>query len=158
MTREELLQLHDELSFRAKEIMKAKSNDYAFGSDLFANFRGSMFINIPVELGILMRSMDKFKRIETFVRSGNLQVKNESVEDAILDVINYMILLAGIITENKQKESILLLNKMQLKKIDNIFKCGRCGEGFINNEAVYIDKEIGYVHSNEYCRSKQDNL
>jgi hypothetical protein len=105
MTKEDLLKLHDDLTSKAKEIMVAKNNDYAFGNDPFANFRGSMFIGIPEELGIILRSMDKFKRIETFVRDGKLAVKNEGVEDAILDVINYMILLAGIIKEKHIEES-----------------------------------------------------
>lgn len=47
--------------------------------------------------------MDKFKRIETFVRNGTLQVKNESVNDAIEDSINYLILLKGIISEKAEK-------------------------------------------------------
>jgi hypothetical protein len=105
MTKEELIKLHETLSIASREIMIMKNNDYASatGNDPFANFRGSSFLGVEPEIGILMRSMDKFKRIETFVRTNNLEVKSESVQDAILDVINYMILLAGII---KDKERI----------------------------------------------------
>ena len=97
MTRDELLDLFDRTMCECKEIMYAKNQDYAHGDDPFANFMACEILGVPAEIGILMRSMDKFKRIESFVKNGELQVKAESVEDAIQDVINYMVLLRGII-------------------------------------------------------------
>ena len=82
--------------------MEAKNQDYAGdGSDPFANFRACEIFGVPAEIGILTRSIDKFKRIESFVNTGTLAVKSESVDDAIEDVINYMILLKGIIKERQ---------------------------------------------------------
>jgi len=64
----ELLKLHKSTCQSAFETMKVKNHDYTSGSnDPFANFRGSLFIGIQPELVILMRCMDKFKRIQTFV-------------------------------------------------------------------------------------------
>lgn len=99
---EDLLKLHKETCSKALATMRVKNHDYTSGSnDPFANFRGSLFIGIEPELGILMRCMDKFKRIQTFVEKKELKVKDESVMDAIEDTINYMILLKGIIKEKQ---------------------------------------------------------
>lgn len=84
--------------------MEAKNHDYAGGSDdCFANFRSALFLDVQPEIGLLMRCLDKFKRIEAFVKTGTLKVKNESVNDAIEDVINYMILLKGLIEERNER-------------------------------------------------------
>lgn len=100
MKAEELFKLHKETCAKALIIMKQKNHDYTSGShDPFANFRESLFLGIEPEIGLLLRVMDKFKRIKTFVREGKLKVKDESVEDAIDDTINYMILLKGLVME-----------------------------------------------------------
>lgn len=51
-----------------------------------------------------MRIMDKFMRIRTFVQVGTLLVKGESVDDAIEDSINYLILAKGMVIERQQKQ------------------------------------------------------
>ena len=48
-------------------------------------------------MGILLRVQDKLKRIESFVRNGNLSVTEESWMDSCEDVINYMVLIAAIL-------------------------------------------------------------
>lgn len=107
MTREDLLQLHKDTCSKAFGIMEAKNHDYTGGSpDPFANFRATEMLGIPAELGILARCLDKFQRIKSFVVKGELKVKGESVDDAIEDVINYMVLLKGVIKE-RQTEPIV---------------------------------------------------
>lgn len=102
MTRDELLTLHDKLCGDAKSIMEAKNKDYTGGTaDPFANFRASEVLGVPAQLGILIRCIDKFQRIRSFVVNGELAVKNEPVDDAIRDVINYMVLLGGMIQEKR---------------------------------------------------------
>lgn len=106
MNREELLQLHETTCQAARTIMSAKNQDYAGGKDdPFGNFRGAVFLGVAPEIGLLMRCMDKFKRIEAFVNTGTLAVKDEPVDDAIRDVINYMILLAGLVSERRAQQS-----------------------------------------------------
>lgn len=108
MNRQELLDLHGTTCNKAFSMLEAKNHDYTGGNegdDPFANFRASETLGIPAEIGILIRSMDKFKRIQTFVNKGTLAVKGESVDDAIEDVINYMVLLKGIIKERVDGES-----------------------------------------------------
>lgn len=48
-----------------------------------------------------MRVMVKLRRIATFVNTGTLAVKTESVDDAILDVLNYMVVLAGLVEDRR---------------------------------------------------------
>ena len=100
MTSTDLIALHKETCDKARSIMESKNHDYTDGSvDPFANFRTSEILGIPAELGVLVRVLDKMKRIQTFVNKGTLAVKNESVNDAIEDAINYFILLKGIIAD-----------------------------------------------------------
>jgi hypothetical protein len=80
--------------------MQAKNEDYSGATaDPFANFRASTVFGIEPETGILLRTMDKLKRIQSFISKGELSVKGEPVDDAIRDVINYMVLLKGMIVE-----------------------------------------------------------
>ncbi len=106
MTTDDLLAIHQKMCDRGREIMRAKNHDYTGGtSDSFSNFRASEILGIPAELGILVRVLDKLKRIQTFVNQGTLLVKGESVDDAIVDVINYMILLKGLIESKGESKS-----------------------------------------------------
>ena len=81
--------------------MKVKSQDYASGDDPFLNFRASELFGVDPVLGILLRVLDKLQRVRTFAVTGNLSVKTEPVDDAIEDVINYMILIKGLSKEEK---------------------------------------------------------
>lgn len=100
MTIEQLLQLHDETAKQCRAIMQKKNADYTGGStDPFANFRVSEVMGVPAETGILLRVMDKMQRIKSFIIKGELLVDNESAEDACDDIINYMILLKGMMRD-----------------------------------------------------------
>jgi hypothetical protein len=97
---------HDKLSQKAREIMMIKNHDYTSGSgDPYANFRGSTQLGISNIRGILLRVQDKMMRIRTFDEKGELKVKDEGVEDAVMDVINYMVLISGLIKEMSDAES-----------------------------------------------------
>jgi len=105
MTKEELFALHEEICRRALVIMQHKSADYASSSDPFANFkRGEILGFSTAEEGLMLRVVDKISRISTFLKKGKLSVSNESVEDSILDVINYMILLHGMLADKEGRK------------------------------------------------------
>lgn len=87
--REKLLKLHQELTKKAHELMVVKNHDYAASDDPFRNFRTFG------ELGILVRLSDKIARLHSFVENGTLAVKDESVLDTCLDIINYSVLFYG---------------------------------------------------------------
>lgn len=102
MTIEDLAILHEDLCREAKETMIKKNHDYTCGSsDPFANFRASEILGIPPEQSILVRVLDKMERLNTAAVKKKLHVA-ESVQDSIQDIINYMVLLAGLF---KEKES-----------------------------------------------------
>jgi hypothetical protein len=70
------------------ELTTKKNNDYASDLDPFANFRTFG------ELGILVRASDKFARLRTALYDRKeMAVSEESVEDTILDLATYAILL-----------------------------------------------------------------
>ncbi len=106
MNREQLLKHHDVVCKQAKELMKAKNHDYAgnSGETPFANFERCEAMGVcTTEQGFLVRVIDKVSRLSTFIEAGKLKVENESYSDAVVDIINYMILFSGFISD-KDKE------------------------------------------------------
>jgi hypothetical protein len=106
MTRPELLKLHEELCNKARAIMVRKNHDYSGekGDDPFANFRRceAMGICTPLQ-GALVRLTDKFSRLSTYASAGKLMVEDETVDDTILDLINYAVLCQGMIMDAREK-------------------------------------------------------
>lgn len=108
MNREELLKHHDKLTATAKEIMKQKNHDYAGekGDSPFANFQRTELMGVcSTEQGFLVRVIDKVSRLSTFVSAGELKVDNEGYEDAVLDIINYMILFSAFVEDKNEKNT-----------------------------------------------------
>jgi hypothetical protein len=89
--RDRLLRLHDELCSEAKRIMRKKNADYGRDTDPWFNFRRHG------PKGILVRIDDKLCRMDNFVETGTLEA--ESLRDAILDNLNYHILLYGMLRD-----------------------------------------------------------
>jgi len=117
MNREEYLKFHKECCEKMTSITTAKNKDYAGfddSSNAFGNFTVVENCGIAsAEQGFLTRMMDKISRINTFVKRGVLNVKDESVEDTLLDLANYAILMAGYIRDKrdkKDKSSLLCCN------------------------------------------------
>ena len=103
MTREELFALHDQLTSTAKALMARKNADYGANEDPFANFRMSALLHIQPEFGVLLRMQDKMARLISFLEKGELQVKEEGWEDACIDILNYTVILCGLLKEHTNK-------------------------------------------------------
>jgi hypothetical protein len=106
MTRDDLLQYHENICLTAKELMNLKNRDYAGNDGLepFANFTRVESMGIcSTEQGFMTRITDKLSRLSSFLDSGKMNVKDESFNDTIVDVINYMVLLSAYV---KEKENI----------------------------------------------------
>jgi hypothetical protein len=105
MNKEEYLKFHEHCCTRMIDITKKKNHDYAGeGTDPFKNFRQVEHLGVcSVEQGFLTRMSDKMSRITTFVQKGILQVSDESVDDTILDLSNYCILMLGYIESKREK-------------------------------------------------------
>lgn len=106
MTRDELIVMHKELCNSALELLKKKNADYAGNDGLepFANFTRVEAMGIcKTEAGFMVRLTDKMSRLSSFLKSGKMQVTDESFNDTCIDVINYMVLLSAYISTKNKK-------------------------------------------------------
>jgi len=104
MTRDELLQTHTQLCTKAQELMRKKNADYAGrgGTEPFANFTRTEAMGIcSTERGMLVRMTDKMSRLSSFMESGEFKVKDESLQDTVLDMINYSVLLYAYLQDKQ---------------------------------------------------------
>ena len=100
MNQNELFEFHQRMGEKALAICKKKNNDYTSaargGSYPFANFSRVEAMGIMTTVpGFLGRMTDKLSRLSTYADLGRLEVGDETVEDTLLDMINYSILLAA---------------------------------------------------------------
>lgn len=95
-----LIITHHETCKTCLDILQKKNADYCGGSgDPYANFRISSSFGVHPAMGIVLRITDKLQRIRAFATNGTLAVKEESVFDACNDIVNYAILLKGMLGE-----------------------------------------------------------
>ena len=79
------------------DTAKKKNHDYGAGiKDPYANFRNSTVAGVSVERGILVRMIDKVSRISTLIDKES-QVKDESIQDTLMYLINYTAILKSYI-------------------------------------------------------------
>ena len=79
-----------------KNIHDAKNNDY-----------GNSFSKLFEEFGItssLIRLSDKLKRLKTLANGKKQEVKDESIEDTLLDLANYAVMTIVELKNNKKKD------------------------------------------------------
>ena len=70
-------------------IYAKKSHDYGTGNDPLANFRGSTGWGVDPWVGALIRVQDKMYRLQR--AADGVELRNESVEDSLLDGAAYFI-------------------------------------------------------------------
>lgn len=83
-----------ELLEEMRALSEKKSHDYG-GADPISNLREFGWE------GVVVRLSDKYHRLANFVKQGELQVKNESIKDTLMDNANYS-LLALILLEEEE--------------------------------------------------------
>lgn len=142
ITRDELQKLHVRLSETARQIMAGKNLDYAKDTDPLRNFR--MF----EEFGIVVRLSDKVARLRTFCERGVLDVKDESVEDTLVDVINYAVLFAAYLQDRKPPTPA---NVVKFPVNEPIDYARYCGEPGCNNLADFRDAKGQFSIPFYYC-------
>lgn len=106
MDREELLNYHSQICQTARDLMNLKNRDYAGneGNEPFANFTRCESMGIcNTEQGFMVRVTDKMSRLSSFLRAGKMYVSDESFNDTIVDVINYMVLLSAYVSEKESQ-------------------------------------------------------
>ena len=110
MNREEQLASHLTLCDKARNLMRKNNADYAGhqGIEPFANFTRVESMGIcKTESGMLVRVTDKMSRLSSFMEAGKFEVKDESLEDTILDMINYSVLLYAYVSDKKKTQENL---------------------------------------------------
>jgi hypothetical protein len=80
------------------ELHDKKQADYGKESDPFANIRATEAWGMPAWVGAMMRANDKVHRLQSFVVNGN--VKNESVEDSLMDIAVYALIALVLFEED----------------------------------------------------------
>ncbi len=92
-----------ELLGNMRDISLAKGHDYSGSDDPMSNFRMCEAMGLPAWKGIVVRLGDKLSRIQNFCKKESLQVKDESVEDTLIDMANYALLCIIMYRESRNK-------------------------------------------------------
>jgi hypothetical protein len=104
MTLAEYEKFHALICDQARNLSLKKNHDYSAperqGTDQFAVFKNFQLVErmgiTGVEQGFLVRLSDKFQRLSNLLNPDHTAaVLDESVDDTIKDIINYVILLAA---------------------------------------------------------------
>jgi|TARA_R100000008_G_C3491339_1_gene118878 hypothetical protein len=118
MDRDELLKFHASVCEDARNLMNLKNRDYAGngGSEPFANFTRCEAMGVcQTESGILVRVIDKISRMSSFLESGKMHVEDESFYDAMIDVVNYMVLLGAYVKEKDSSSTPTVPEELKVK-------------------------------------------
>lgn len=98
-TPEQFRKLHRDLTEEALDLMARKNADYGADADAMANFRMSELLKIRPVLGAMLRMQDKMARLVSFIEKGHLAVVEESWHDCLIDLINYSVIVHGLLDE-----------------------------------------------------------
>lgn len=80
---------------QCQTVMTSKANDYAEVTNRWSNFEESAHMaGIAPEQSIIVLMGVKLSRLRQLTVN-NKEVKNESMDDSILDLINYALILGG---------------------------------------------------------------
>jgi hypothetical protein len=103
MNSEQYLEYLSQMCDKMKVMAAQKCHDYAgFSDSAFSNFEVVEKCDIAsVEQGFLTRMMDKVSRINSFLKQGICKVENEKIEDTLLDLASYSILMSAYIKSKK---------------------------------------------------------
>lgn len=95
----EMLAHHAHLTEQARGLMADKSNDYARANDTLTNFKTCELLGVcPTATGVFVRLTDKMSRLANYASGKEMKVADETSRDAILDAINYLVILDKILT------------------------------------------------------------
>lgn len=148
ITPDELFRLHEELCSEALEVMRKKNQDYSQstsgGRDVFKNFRGAEIFSVEPEVGLMIRINDKFQRVHSFIMAGELAVATEGVRDIAHDVINYAVLLYGLLEERKRNQ----ISPIEIKGTVEEYSSERMIRVGLRREYDLSDTEIDHILSN----------
>lgn len=88
-----------------RDVHDRKNADYS-GSDQpdpFRNFRECEDFGVSAFEGVMVRLSDKWMRIKNLARTKVNAVKDESIEDTLLDMANYSVIALAILREARAR-------------------------------------------------------
>jgi hypothetical protein len=83
-------------------LHRLKQADYGRKEDPFANVRASEDYGVSGVIGALIRMNDKMRRLQSWAKGSTL--KNEGVEDSLMDLAVYSIIALVLYRESKNKK------------------------------------------------------
>lgn len=106
MTIEDLQKLHQELTKEGHDLLCNKGNDYSghTETDTLANIKSCGQFGIPPLQGIVTRLLDKMSRLASFSKGVENKVKDDTVKDAVIDIINYAVIWYAVRKEEEDKK------------------------------------------------------
>lgn len=106
MDKQQFLEAFVATTEKMVQTARDKNNDYTATDDPFDNFFAVEQLNVcEAEIGLLVRMTDKFKRVVALIKGKEQMVKEESIDDTLIDLANYAILLRL----TRQQKKLLLL-------------------------------------------------
>lgn len=109
-SQEKYLNMFKSITDEMYETTKRKNSDYTGdASDAFKNFTMVEDLTegvITTEQGFYTRMSDKWMRFTGFMKNGVLKVKDEKIEDTLLDLAVYCILLVCYRRAKKDAEAL----------------------------------------------------
>jgi hypothetical protein len=95
----------DKFVKQMEDIMFRKGNDYA-GEDRLANFKRAGYASgLNAELNCLSLIATKVARLGVLLNNKETEPENESIEDTLVDLANYTVLLKMIRSEERSNET-----------------------------------------------------
>jgi len=85
-------------------IIKRKNADYANSTNPFKNFESAGVVGVSIERAMLVRILDKLSRISNLIEK-DAAVVDESMEDTLVDAINYLAILKAYRESKKATQS-----------------------------------------------------
>lgn len=106
MTIEDLQKLHQELTKEGHDLLCNKGNDYSghTETDTLANIKSCGQFGIPPLQGIVTRLLDKMSRLASFSKGVENKVKDDTVKDAVIDIINYAVIWYAVRKEQDEEQ------------------------------------------------------
>jgi transcriptional antiterminator Rof (Rho-off) len=95
------LRLHTDACAHARDLTHQKGHDYSGEADTLRNVKTAEMLGIcTAEQGVVIRLGDKLNRLAQLTKPDAIaRVKDESVNDTLLDMINYSVLLLALRAE-----------------------------------------------------------
>jgi hypothetical protein len=107
-----------ELLDEMAKLHSRKNHDYAGDADPLRNFRKCEAMGVDVFTGVMVRLSDKWSRLESFMKQGVLQVKDESIIDTLMDNAVYSLLAIILFDEMEHRNDSICIEGNKVTNSD----------------------------------------